>query len=545
MANDNDIKIGIKTVGADEAAREIDKMPAAIDKIPESIPTAVDAIDEVPKAIDEIPKSVPDAVDAIDKIPEAIDEIPKSVPDAVDALDDIRAKLEEIDVIEAKRRVAAREAANDRGVLGTDISGAVDAGAGGVADQLGVGRKYRSVSKLISADAAAVAGSIAAIGMAAVKSYQFLDGTIARFDQLKKLAAETGQTLGPELEIQLEALRETMGPVKTVLDTVGGALEKVWKTVKDPLGELSGANELEAAFKRQAEMAAKLLKTRREIASENQTGLAETYGRELAALNDQEATMRRIAALRNELAGLEVQGAAQEVDAARLRGGDVALAEANELAVRLRAGLAKLGDNLRESQQGAELARTELDQAMAAYQQGIKDKVNELDPEKFLALSTAVDDKQKAFADANQAVADQQQIFETGKLNLLRGVENEFTKMEQDTKGDISPAAKAARDGIYQTLQEQVATLGSATGEVKQAMDANRDQTLQAIQQLAPKPADTAKVQGAVDTASQGIDGFGNAVIASLAKLSAVVSQLTQKVGQQDSRIDQLFGRLR
>jgi hypothetical protein len=532
MPDGPDIQIGLSTTGADAAAQEIAKIPAALEQIPASVPAAVDTIGEIPKAIEKIPNSTPDAVHAVDEVTSSLQRMS----------DEAKSAQRDLDVIEAKRRKAAKETGG--GILGTDVSGVAGSGLGTAADATGYGKEFRMISSVLSTDALSVAGSFMAIGAAAVASYKALDGTLDRFDKIRKSAAETGQALGPELEIQLEALRETMGPVKTVIDTVGTALEKVWKIAKDPEGWASGANELEESYARAAESLKKLNDRRRELGTDNQSGLTATYNRELDALKQQEATMQRMAALRNELNSIEIRRANRQVDIARQTGGDVELAQANALATELRVGLAGLRDKLSETQQDAEIARTELDSAMVKYGAAGRDGLDKVDPKQFKELSTAYDAAQETYAKANQAVADQKQLFVAHGRDMLEDVETRLQGLQDDSKG-TSKAANKARNELYQTVVSEFATISSSTGEVSQALGNERAAAVATIKTLTPQPADTAKVTGAVNEVRGGLEEQGNAFVAALATVSAMVRALADKARAQETQINQLFSRLR
>ena len=68
----------------------------------------------------------------------------------------------------------------------------------------------------MSADAAAMAGSFALIGAAAVESYKIMSGAVAGYKSLMDEAAARGEDLGPELAGQVAALEETLGLKGTV-----------------------------------------------------------------------------------------------------------------------------------------------------------------------------------------------------------------------------------------------------------------------------------------------------------------------------------------
>ncbi|MDP3850093.1 MAG: hypothetical protein Q8Q59_06305 [Luteolibacter sp.] len=430
----------------------------------------------------------------------------------------------ELDVIEAKRRKAEREtgaSGKPGGNLGTDVSSIVQGAGQQMAESIGLGRQFQAVASVVSADAVAVGASLALTGKAAVEAYNIVTKTVDGYKKLMADAAAAGQDLGPELEEEIRHLEMVMSPLRSTIESIGGAWDWTIARIKDPVGEFSGLNDLKASLAQTAGIMKLVNEARLKIANESQSGLTTTYNNELAALKEQEATIKRIAALRNELAGLEVQGARQEVEAARLRGGDVELAEANALAAELRASLAKLGDDLTASKNGAEQARTELDSAMVKYQDAIRTNMDKLDPEQFAKLSAAVDTAQKRYDDATQAITDQQQIFEAAKTNLLRGAENELAKLDTESKGAINSAADKARTSIYETIKTEFDSIGSATGAVKTAVNAAGEQT------------------------KQSIEAQGTATVSMLAQIMAGNEAVVAKINSHEARINQIFARLR
>jgi len=375
----------------------------------------------------------------------------------------------ELDVLEAKRRKSERDAKESGGLFGIDLTGGVDgSSAEKLAAALGFTKAIESgkaaaktlgveVNPAIAADAAAIGASFAAIGIAAVKSYSALSDTVGGYKQLFAEAKAAGLEADDELIQQVNALETTLSPISGTIDFVKGKLTGLWDVIKDPAGELTGLNDLRESYARQAEAAANLRKAQLDKAADKQAGLKSIYDGELESLREQERVLMRMAGLRNQLAGLAAEGARQEVEDARMRGGDVALAEANALALQLKTGLAGLGDNLRDAQAEANTANAEYNKALGLYNQAIRDGTNKLNPAEFQRLDENLNSARKTLNEANQTVSDQQQIFQQSKTNLLRGAEIELNKLEGEYGGKVSNAAASAFDGIYETLKQEVA----------------------------------------------------------------------------------------
>ena len=366
---------------------------------------------------------------------------------------------------------------------------------------------------------------------------------MAGYKQLMKEAAAEGESLGADIEEQIRLLEGTLGPLASTIDWVGEKWKGLVKAFQNPIDTFSGLGDLRRSMEQAREQMEKLNALRLQIASASQTGLTAVYDQELSALKDQEATIKRIAALRNELASLEVGGARQEVESARLRGGDVELAEANLLAAELKISLSKLGDNLTASQRDAETARTQLDSAMVKYQDAIRTNLNKLDPAEFAKLSTAVDSAQKSYADANQAVSDQSQIFAETKTNILRGAENALAKLDTDTQGAISKAAELKRAGIYDAIKNELA--GIDTAPVVAAINQKSQQIAEGLGKIdssvAAVTSTAQEVTNAVQTAAAGstqaVQDIGTAAAANAAALDQAVGAAGKKVNEAIDRM--------
>lgn len=471
---------------------------------------------------------------------------------------------QEMDLLEAKRRSDSRGDGKTGGILGTDISGAAQKLGQEAADYAGFGQQFRAVSRLISADAVSVAGSFAGIGAAAVKSYEVLDETAARWREFEAELQARGDALPQEIADQIAAIEATIAPVKAVIDGVTGAMSGLWKMVKDPVGELTGLNDLKTSLVQQEELLKKLNEARLKMANESGASLAAVYKKEADGLKQQEETLQRIGALRGQLESIEQQRANRQIKIAQQDGGDVALAEANALAVRLKTEVNKLSENLRQSQAAANAAQQNYDAAFSAYNRALTDNLDKLKPDDFAKLSSTLDKANEELQKSQSIANEQATLFAEAKANVAEDVEVALIDLKDKYQGEISQKAATAFNGITESLKETLATgpqaaianiqvevgtiTTAATGkaaEVQQGLSTERAGTVQAIQNLAPKPQDTQAITNAVQQVGKAIADQGNATIAALGTVAAGIGQISNAIARQQNQINQLFARIR
>jgi len=466
----------------------------------------------------------------------------------------------ELDVVEANRRKSERDAKDSGGLFGIDLTGGVDGGsAEKLAASLGFSKAVEAgkaaaktlgveVNPAIAADAAAIGASFAAIGVAAVKSYGFLSDTVGGYKQLFAEAKAAGLEVGDDLIQQVDALEATLSPISGTIDFVKGKLSGLWDVIKDPAGELSGINDLKESWARQIEAEKRNLQSQLDNASEKQARIKPIYDGELESLKEQERVLIRMAGLRNQLAGLAAEGARQEIEDARMRGGDVALAEANALALQLKTGLAGLGDNLRDAQAEAKTADGEYNRAFGLYNQALRDGLKGLNPAEFQRLSGNVDAARKMLNDANQTVADQQQIFQESKTNLLRGAEIQLNKLEAEYSGKVSSDAASAFDGIYETLKQEVAkgpqaAISNISAAVEPVTAAATQKASEFAANVESAAADVSAKGDAMTSKIQQFAGAQEKMIGGLEKQIDAILLNTQQVIQAISARDTVIAR--
>lgn len=269
--------------------------------------------------------------------------------------------------------------------------------------------------------------------------------------------------------IDIENLRSLNAEMATQVEEV-----QAWgEVLTDPINGIqrliSGASisevfaDLNEGLKNTAENDARLNKERVDAVLREVKRVAESYDAETAALVKQREELERIITLRGQLAGLRSEGLGQETESAQIRGGDVALAKSNELANQLQAGLQELGGNLQRAEADRGLVQEEFDSAVSQYEAGVKSGLAKLNPAELEKLGVAVDTAREKLSAADEALADQKQIFAEAKGNLLRGVENELARLDTDTKTAASTEAAKVRDSIYETLKSEVTQMGQDT----------------------------------------------------------------------------------
>ena len=564
--SDKKITIGIQTVGANSAASEIRKVEDA----GKDLTAPVNPSTGFGGMLDHIPKSAEDARRAIEKIPDAIDEIAVSADKAeksIFKIEDAAKKAErELDVLEATRRKATGESATEKtgGLLGVDISGGAQKLGQQAAQYAGFGQEFRAVSSLISADAAAVAGSFAAIGLAVVKSYDLLDETVDRWAEFEAELKARGEELPQDLAAQIASIESLISPVKTVITSVSDGLAGIWKVAKDPVGELTGLNMLKESLVEQDRLLKQLNTLRLKMANETGASLSKVYQDEAEGLKEQEQTLQRIATLRGQLQSIEQQRANRQIKIAQQDGGDVGLAEANALAVRLKVEVAQLAENLRQSQAAATSAQQAQSAAFSAYNRALTDNLDKLKPEEFAKLSATLD-KANAELQKSQTIAGEQaRLFADAKANVAEDVEVALIDLKDKYQGAVTKEADKAFKGIEESLKEALATgpstsieqikveVGTITTaadakvtEVKTSLDTERRDTVSAIQKATPTPQDTQAIVDSIRTLSEAINKQGNAVIRAISAIVLVVDENARRMSKFEAHVNQIMSRIR
>lgn len=343
------------------------------------------------------------------------------------------------------------------------------------------------------------------------------------------------------------ALFSASVPPLTAVSIIITALAAGYKMVADAVGKMTGAqDEATKAEARSVEQKELMLEQQQKLREEEaRSYLAGHYAKQAEELERQLRAIERINQLRGELNNIEQQRANQEITIAKQRGGDVALAESNAIAVQLRTGLEALNGNLGQAQQRAFNAQKRAEEASSAYQTAINtnataEQIEELGTLKGKAETDAQDAKQE-FADTTQKVTAQ-------RGQLLTDVEIKLTEKESEYAGKTSAAANKGFQGVYDSLKKAVAEGPQATitqidqikvnadtittaatnkkTEVEASLNTERTNTVQAIQQLAPTPQDTAAITTALDGLSTAISQQGSTVASAIKQVMEAMEML-------------------
>jgi hypothetical protein len=415
------------------------------------------------------------------------------------------------------------------------------------------------LSKLITIQRAQVAGQISqAIG-------KLGDATRKMAADAKESDLELSKTL-ETTAVGLDSVTNSLalaaqgfalgGPFGAAVGATVGLLSGPLKAAfEDMTTSIQGAA---AAEKEAAEMVEKLAIARENFAA-NQKFLAlkETYDAENQFLKAQEETMKRQLALRDKLASTELTGARQEVDAAKLRGGDVALAETNVLVTQLRVGLDKLNGTLGLAQTQAANAEVGAAAAKAAYDNAVLNKIGPAEVEALAAKALAANQQVTSTA---ENLAGQTQEFEASKRVLLVGAENSLAALEKELPAKISVEAKASADGLYQNIKDTYAegpkkvlpAVKVETAEVKAAITAKATEVTKGVTEIQTSAtasssqnlADVKKVGQEISSAAKNMTTAINSLDGSVTQLVAVSNRLLAMAEDQRREINNLAQRV-
>lgn len=139
-----------------------------------------------------------------------------------------------------------------------------------------------------------------------------------------------------------------------------------------------------------------------------------------------------------------------------------------------------------------------------------------------------------------------QKLLDSDKqaLDAYKALNEQITTNSALQQTGASEVAKVVGES-QAAITENISIAATKSGEVKTAIGVERTNTVQAIQQLAPTPQNTAAIAAAVQEVAKAIAAQGNATISALAALTATVGQLTVRVERHQQQINQLFSRVR
>lgn len=296
---------------------------------------------------------------------------------------------------------------------------------------------------------------------------------------------------------------------------------------------------------------------------------------ENAAMHEQEDSFRRMIELQNILSNQAASAAGKEVQLAKLKGGDVALAEANLIAATMKSQLDELNGKLASGREALE--RTASDELLAVgrlrdTQNRVKAgliKTEDAGLEGLEETARRAGEKQEtARANLNTLLSS----YQGAQQNIVRDAEISLETKEQEYAGKTSTAAAKAFGGVYKSLGEELAkgpedakvAIGkikadaatvttaaeSKAQEVSTQMQAASVGSVQAVQSVGQTAATAAgAIQKAVGTAQSqvnvALDKMTNEVVTSLAKIAANVIKNSNRIAVQQSQINQIMARIR
>lgn len=493
----------------------------------------------------------------------------------------------ELDVLEAKKRLAARQSAEGniaekaQGLLGNSLVKGAAAKAG-YAEELNLLTKLMGgLRTAASGVTAGILGVFAAVGAGVGIAATAIETRISLLKGFETEANRTSEITGKKLTAIDKALiaegkayQEIWKPVTDTITKVGEKWMRLKEIASSPIQWATGLLDLRKANDAAEAAAEKLKDTRRKMANDQQTLLTGLYDRELGKLKEQEDTVNRINTARNKLASIEQQRADNQVKIAQQDGGDVALAEANALAVTLKNGVAKLSGSLVAAKAALDPVEAQFNAAAAEYNNALQKGMDKFDPAQFNKLSEAYDQTQSALNAAKENFGTVKTEIGQESSLLAENTEIALRDLQDKNQNSTSKAAKAAFDGIENTLRDGLtpavekaqaevtktsealkgiqveagAVTTAATAkkdEVKASLDTERTNTVATIQTLAPAPDNTQAIVSAVKAVEAAITAKDNATIAALAGLTATCNGLANQFSNQQTQINQLFSRIR
>lgn len=389
------------------------------------------------------------------------------------------------------------------------------------------------LSKLIGIQRAQVAGQISqaigGLGEAAKKMAKELKDSDLELSQTLDATAVGLDSVTNSLSLAAQGFA-VGGPFGAAVGATVGLLSGPLKAAyEDMTASIVGAAKAE---KEAAEMVEKLGIARENFAANQKfLDLKATYDAENEILKEQESTLKRQLALRDRLASTEVTGARQEVDAAKLRGGDVALAETNVLVTQLRVGLDKLNGTLGLAQKQADNAVVDAAAAKATFENAL---LNKIAPAELDALAAKAEAANQQVTSTAEALSGQTQEFEASKRVLLIGAENSLGALEKELPAKISKEAKAAGDGLYESIKDAYAEgpkkviplVKVETAEVKTAISAKATEVTKGVSEI-----QTSAVNGNTENLTA-VKKVGQEIITATRNINTAITSLDTAVSQ-------------
>lgn len=367
----------------------------------------------------------------------------------------------------------------------------------------------------------------------------------------------------------LGAAVATGNPVIGVLAGIAAGLGGVANAYKNMRAEIDAADNAEK-FAREMELKHQQLI---EFRKKNLSLITQVEGinAENEALAAQEDSLRRMIDLREKLAGQANTAARQEVQLAKLKGGDVALAEANAIATEMAGGLRTLNDKLTAAKQEASAATAQEISANKAWQlaqREVADGLRDLWDADTQALKTAAETTAKEGEQARAKLTGFISTSENSRLEILRAAEIALETKEKEYEGKTSAAAKGAFDQVFKSLvaeqskgqetaqqaiaqiQADAATVTTAASakaqEVTASMQTAAAGSVQAIAGVAASATQASQqINQATTQVQQALNLMTDKFTTALAQIAATGIANANRISAQQVQIAQLFARTR
>ncbi len=455
------------------------------------------------------------------------------------------------DVAKAKEKHAARvvESAKKGQLAETAASAAAKLGYEDAAQAI---TKY---GKVVTAEAAAIGASVAAIVVAADWASDALTKTFDGYTDAIAKAKANGIEIDPGFEADINAQRGMIATLVTPITAVKDAwegLKSAWSNPEDFFAGLAGFNtgmdEIIARMKFAEEAQAKFLKTRLDTSQKN---LQLQISRENEELDYQLSVVRQINSARNQSDNIAVQRAQNQVKVAQQDGGDVAAAEANVLLVSLQADLEALRRGLGETRQKAAAAEEQMDSAKALLDDAIAKGASEA---RIMELDQQATDKVNAYVLLDKEVKNQSALIGQKATLLAENTEIALVDLQDKNKGAISKAAQKGIDAVQAEIEkvanspETIAQSAAVVKTITDGANATTEKINQAVTAVEPINAaqqqSVSGLQTTLETQGQIAEKLATAVQAlntEQGKILGVIQQVQSGVSSRDSLLQKII----
>ncbi|MCU0751416.1 MAG: hypothetical protein MUF86_11400 [Akkermansiaceae bacterium] len=516
MANDADIKIGLQTVGADAAAREIEKVP--------------DAIDQVPPALNAWDGPIRDQIEHLRKMSDRAKQMGAEYKE-------LATETKAAADAEAERAKAAEKSGDTKAALES------------------LGRMRARVALVAASFAALAATSQAVFGEIAADMQEATDAGSRWEDQNTKLAAG------------IQALGDPAGTVKAGWKAMGesflGWMDKMFfkseitnkkvqedaaltvRSQKSAYEQQAAAHAMMVQKILNAEIKLQEARDNLERSREERAGTSpgQSAANEVARIIQKQSTENKI--IIDALAEARRAQAAALLDLKNLDLGPEAKDAARKIYEDAKKQISELSTELGYKLQSDALAvQNSVEEAQSEAKQGLQDKLKANAEELQKTLEAIIAEKgdgaqagtRMALNAVEGLLADSKvTLDEAGRLNdaavqFYQSADSNTTALRESTRKLIESDQKAVAQ--YQALNQQVATSvetqQAAIDQIRATISQSGATTVNAVQGLGTSIADQ-----------------GNATVAALAAVQAGIGQITNRIAALQAQINQLFARSR